>query len=1381
MRLIYLNLWLFVRDEYRMRPHRLRNAISLHRRSPWALTGVLAGFALLASATAAFAIPSPELVVGSLTSLSQLTALVSALFGGGAVVIGKQFAGATNVAAVRRLQRLALLLGIAALAGFTAAAVVYTSSAAKERTRLEQTLLRSAPKAAGGETLDPLLKEIPYAAQTTHPRGIATQEAQRIAAEVAAGASREWMILDIRETAETEMGSLPNAVKIRFPDLARANLDLAGKKALLICHNGNRSAETCEALAAKGIDCRFIIGGLEKWLAEGRTLAGFDARTLEDLRAIPDYPNHTVLLDTQGVHDLVKNEGAIFVDVRYPGEFAASHLPDAINVPMRATPTDDLARLIDALPAKPVVAPCYDRRSCFFGEVLGLALTRAGRDFRGRYTVPWEYFVAGKRPPHVEALMIESRKTAWDRAGEALSAALSSLAGIIGLPAALLAMALASRLLVLPFSLKSERDQIAARAIAQEEARLKSALAHDPGRRARALQQLYKSAGVTPLRNLIALLFLPILALAVTAAISAASTVPSRFLWIEDLSGYDESYVLASTFGVLLGVYLHVAFVTRRAHALIVWLAAVPALFAAAAMLPASAALYMTASAVLLLLQRFAVSGVPGWAALKAAHQRRRAARSLMRLGTPHIQLLSSPEHLANAGNKALRLARMSTAGLPVPPGAVLDQHFIAQFLAADAGWRKARLDALWRHFKGRRLAVRSSAAQEDGASLSFAGVFESVLDCDRDGLEAAILAVANSFQAYRGAAYAAAGGSPGAGSANILVQPMVEAKYAGVLFSEDLAEPGQMLVEMVEGRGDSLVSGRITPQVFRIGRLSGRVSGGTPPMDLKPLALIARRAEALFGRPQDIEWAFDGRGFVMLQSRDITAQTEIAGACLVEEQRSLVAQAARHEAATPGTPPVIFHQGDMAELLPRPTPVSLSLLNDMWRSGGSVDLALRALGFDSPMGEDDPPLHVTARGLLYTDALLEKARSPRISRLAARRLTKSLDALDLDFRTRFLPHYLEEAGLLQATDFSRLTGPDLIGAFKRHRARFIEVTHAEVSRINIAAQIALEQAQTALTAHGIDPAPHLAHIPLSDLERALQPACEAMAQGSMLELYSLIGHRAALDYELAQSRYGEDGAGLQNAAALLLATRRPPPVAATAALPAKLARDVQRALNLQTLKEDAKHHCLRDVAVLRAILIAIADRFHLSGAVFFLTLDEIAALNPQNASAAFARGAERANTYETLRAAEPLPERLTQEILEGSRRTDAAGVPGRHAGQRVSGAGTVTGRARVMTQRQAEEGAPIAGFVPGDILVAPFIHPAWLAHVVEAGGVVSRIGGWLSHMAIVAREHGVAMIVGVDGLSDIEDGAMIALTADGRVMDAGPEPAARMIADAAE
>src|SRR5262249_11581568 len=181
-------------------------------------------------------------------------------------------------------------------------------------------------------------------------------------------------------------------------------------------------------------------------------------------------------------HKLVAEDGAIFVDVRYPGEFTSGALPGAINLPIRPTPSDALKARIAQLPHKPVIAPCYDRRSCFFAEVLGLELTRAGYDYRGKYTLPWEYFIGSKPRPYIQEWLDEAHRGWWTKASDALADALVWLGGWIGVVPAILLLAMLSRLLVLPFSVKAERDQIKSYAVADELAALKARLKGDAPR-----------------------------------------------------------------------------------------------------------------------------------------------------------------------------------------------------------------------------------------------------------------------------------------------------------------------------------------------------------------------------------------------------------------------------------------------------------------------------------------------------------------------------------------------------------------------------------------------------------------------------------------------------------------------------------------------------------------------------------------------------------------------------------------------------------------------------------------------------------------------------------------------------------------------------------
>ena len=94
-------------------------------------------------------------------------------------------------------------------------------------------------------------------------------------------------------------------------------------------------------------------------------------------------------------------------------------------------------------------------------------------------------------------------------------------------------------------------------------------------------------------------------------------------------------------------------------------------------------------------------------------------------------------------------------------------------------------------------------------------------------------------------------------------------------------------------------------------------------------------------------------------------------------------------------------------------------------------------------------------------------------------------------------------------------------------------------------------------------------------------------------------------------------------------------------------------------------------------------------------------------------------------------------EVIAGSyRRPD---VPtGALVGLPVSG-GTVEGRARIILD-MAE-----ADLEPGDILVTTFTDPSWSPSFVAISGLVTEVGGLMTHGAVVAREYGLPAVVGVE------------------------------------
>jgi pyruvate,water dikinase len=103
-------------------------------------------------------------------------------------------------------------------------------------------------------------------------------------------------------------------------------------------------------------------------------------------------------------------------------------------------------------------------------------------------------------------------------------------------------------------------------------------------------------------------------------------------------------------------------------------------------------------------------------------------------------------------------------------------------------------------------------------------------------------------------------------------------------------------------------------------------------------------------------------------------------------------------------------------------------------------------------------------------------------------------------------------------------------------------------------------------------------------------------------------------------------------------------------------------------------------------------------------------------------------------------------EIVTGAYRR--AHLPaGALAGLAVS-AGVVEGRARVLADLADAE------LKAGDILVTTFTDPSWTPVFVSLGGLVTEVGGLMTHGAVIAREYGLPAVVGVENATRrIKDG----------------------------
>ncbi|MFI5099481.1 MAG: phosphoenolpyruvate synthase, partial [Actinomycetes bacterium] len=202
-------------------------------------------------------------------------------------------------------------------------------------------------------------------------------------------------------------------------------------------------------------------------------------------------------------------------------------------------------------------------------------------------------------------------------------------------------------------------------------------------------------------------------------------------------------------------------------------------------------------------------------------------------------------------------------------------------------------------------VAVRSSATSEDSSDTSFAGMNATFTNvCGDDQLVERVRDCWASLYASRVVAYRASKHVDVEPALAVVVQRMVDADRAGVLFTADpsTADPDRIVVEAAFGLGEVVVGGKVEPDTYvvdkadlrlvsvRVGHKDFEVVRGADGQDARvelpqeragervlsddeviELARTGLRIHAQFGTPQDVEWAYAGGRLAIVQSRPIT------------------------------------------------------------------------------------------------------------------------------------------------------------------------------------------------------------------------------------------------------------------------------------------------------------------------------------------------------------------------------------------------------------------------------------------------------------------------------------------------------------------------------
>jgi len=252
-------------------------------------------------------------------------------------------------------------------------------------------------------------------------------------------------------------------------------------------------------------------------------------------------------------------------------------------------------------------------------------------------------------------------------------------------------------------------------------------------------------------------------------------------------------------------------------------------------------------------------------------------------------------------GSKAVGLGDAIRDGLPVPPGVALSGPVVEAVASEDERVMAAVAEAI--SGLPAPLAVRSSAADEDGKDASFAGQHLTVLNVPSVAeVPSALREIWWSANSDSAITYRQRVGLFTRPSVGVVIQTLLDPDVAGVMFTENpVTGADERGIEASWGLGEAVVAGLVIPDTFRVDR-SGHVLERTPglkrtairslpdggtveedvPADraealsldddqLGELNALALRCEEVYGSARDIEWAFAGGVLYLLQCRAVT------------------------------------------------------------------------------------------------------------------------------------------------------------------------------------------------------------------------------------------------------------------------------------------------------------------------------------------------------------------------------------------------------------------------------------------------------------------------------------------------------------------------------
>ncbi len=720
---------------------------------------------------------------------------------------------------------------------------------------------------------------------------------------------------------------------------------------------------------------------------------------------------------------------------------------------------------------------------------------------------------------------------------------------------------------------------------------------------------------------------------------------------------------------------------------------------------------------------------------------------------------LQSATDPAQVGSKAATLSQLLAWGYRVPGGWGIPVELAPQ---VDRWVPDIPLDPAC------PLIVRSSALDEDGASHSLAGVYESIGGITTAAaLKQAALDCLQSYHSPTAVAYRAQWQLPDSGMA-LLVQPQISGQVLGVAFSRQPVDGSPRIIIEASDMGDpSVVSGAGIPVHLEI---PVDADPHLPDQDIVPVAVLeelvtlTQELEARFhGIPQDIEWIWDGYHLTLLQCRPITSLQPIWTRTIAAE---VIPGAIRPLTWSINRPLTCGVWGDLftlvlgesvqdldftqtATLLGSHAYFNATLLGAIFRQMGLPEQGLEFLLRGGKMGK--PPRSAYGRLLSCLPGLW--------------RLIQMEGSLPRQFEQDDQEHFQPTLDVLEQVPPEQLTQAELWGVIRQ-----IQDLLKQVTLYNILAPIGFAirrsifrtsdtwlQDITSPDSQALQAMHNLAQAAQLQANQSGIPVVEALRLAPLQEQFQRIlktyGYLSEVGTDIAVPCWLEQPQVIEQMVVRFAASPERQPGEPDVLNVWQRWRRSQCQPRLD-LKGKVATVYARLLAHLRWSILTLEQRWLAGGIltqagdIFFLEQDQIEALAlAKTPIPSSILDPIRVSITDRKRQFEQDQIRSIPPVVYGSRLPESPnpslavssdlliGIPG--------SAGKVIGTIQVLKSLTEASSQP---FQANTILVVPYTDAGWSPLLATASGIISEVGGQLSHGAILAREYGIPAVMNVAG-----------------------------------